>query len=103
MTMTRLYNFFDTISCRICRSSVKSATIRFSLPWKLSTCALARVVNCTVTGECRKILARYTHRVAISNHRLLTVTENEVTKQAFCPKFVEGEGFLIKILCIASY
>src|ERR1700683_1185395 len=31
--LARLYSFFDTISCRICRSRVRSATMRFSRPF----------------------------------------------------------------------
>jgi hypothetical protein len=46
--LPRLHSFFDTMSCRICRSRVKSATIRFSLSF--SSTRSARIT----TGEVRR-------------------------------------------------
>src|SRR5438309_7201348 len=39
---TLFRSFFETISCRICRSSERSATSRFSLPFSSRSCLSSR-------------------------------------------------------------
>jgi len=41
-TRTRPYSFFETISCRICRSKLRSATSRFSRPTSSRNCRSSR-------------------------------------------------------------
>ena len=57
-SLARLDSFFETISCGICRSSERSATSRFSLPFSSRSCLSHYALRLTADPQGRYLLSR---------------------------------------------